>query len=159
MDAGRTHNLKPTGPSDIRRVEAGILNWGADMTLANNVYEVGLDYLVDAGKRADYLGRAALERIRSDGVRQKLVGVEIEGPRIEMNSVRWPVTANGETMGQVTSAVHSPRLKKNIGYAMVPAAHAAQGGVLGVEIPGAGVRRATVVPRPFVDPNKDIPKS
>ena len=159
MEAGKPHGIRPTGPSDIRRVEAGILNWGADMTLANNVYEVGLDYLVDAGKRADYLGRAALERIRSDGVKQKLVGVEIEGSRIEMNSVRWPVTANGGTMGQVTSAVHSPRLKKNIGYAMVPAAHAVQGGVLGVEIPGAGVRRATVVPRPFVDPKKDIPKS
>jgi glycine cleavage system aminomethyltransferase T len=159
MDAGKAHGIRPTGPSDIRRVEAGILNWGADMTLANNVYEVGLDYLVDGGKRADYLGRAALERIRSDGVEQKLVGVEIEGSRIEMNSVRWPVTANGGAMGQVTSAVHSPRLKKNIGYAMVPAAHAAQGSVLGVEIPGAGIRRATVVPRPFVDPNKDIPKS
>jgi glycine cleavage system aminomethyltransferase T len=55
--------------------------------------------------------------------------------------------------------VFSPRLKKNIGYAMVPAAHAAQGTALSVDIPGAGIRRATVVPRPFVDPKKDIPKS
>jgi aminomethyltransferase len=159
MDAGKPHRIRPTGPSDIRRVEAGILNWGADMTLANNVYEVGLDYLVDAGKSADYLGRAALERIRGEGVKHKLVGVEIDGARIEMNSVRWPVSAGSETIGQVTSAVFSPRLKKNIGYAMVPAAHAAQGSVLSVDIPGAGVRRATVVPKPFVDPNKDIPKS
>ena len=159
MDAGKPHGIRPTGPSDIRRVEAGILNWGADMTLANNVYEVGLDYLVDAGKSVDYLGRAALERIRADGVKRKLVGVEIDGARIEMNSVTWPVAAGGKTVGQVTSAVFSPRLKKNIGYAMVPAAHAAQGTALSVDIPGAGIRRATVVPKPFVDPKKDIPKS
>ena len=159
MDAGKPHGIRPTGPSDIRRVEAGILNWGADMTLANNVYEVGLDYLVDAGKSADYFGRAALERIRADGVKRKLVGVEIDGAHIEMNSVTWPVAAGGKTVGQVTSAVFSPRLKKNIGYVMVPAAHAAQGTTLNVDIPGAGVRRATVVPKPFVDPTKDIPKS
>jgi aminomethyltransferase len=159
MEAGKPHGIRPTGPSDIRRVEAGILNWGADMTLANNVYEVGLDYLVDAGKSADYLGRAALERIRGEGVKRKLVGVEIDGARIEMNSVRWPVSAGSETIGQVTSAVFSPRLKKNIGYAMVPPAHAAQGAVLSVDIPGAGIRQATVVARPFVDPKKHIPKS
>src|SRR3970282_3009733 len=61
MEAGRPHHIRPTGPSDIRRVEAGILNWGADMTLENKVYEVGLDYLVDAGKRVDYIGRGAME--------------------------------------------------------------------------------------------------
>jgi aminomethyltransferase len=159
MEAGKPHGIRPTGPSDIRRIEAGILNWGADMTLANNVYEVGLDYLVDAGKSADYIGRAALERIRNEGVKRRLAGIEIAGERFEMNSVRWPVSAGSETIGQVTSAAYSPRLKKNIGYAMVPPAHAAQGAVLGVDIPGAGARRATVVPRPFVDPQKDIPKS
>ena len=158
MEAGKPHGVRPTGPSDIRRVEAGILNWGADMTLANNVYEVGLDYLVDEGKTTDYLGRAALQRIKKDGVKRKLVGLEIEGARIEMNTVRWPVAAGSEPAGAVTSAVWSPRLKKNIGYAMVPTAHSAQGSALTVEIPGAGARRATVVPKPFVDPKKDIPK-
>lgn len=158
MEAGKAHGVRPTGPSDIRRVEAGILNWGADMTLANNVYEVGLDYLVDEGKTTDYLGRAALQRIKKDGVKRKLVGLEIEGARIEMNTVRWPVAAGSEPAGAVTSAVWSPRLKKNIGYAMVPTAHSAQGSALTVEIPGAGARRATVVPKPFVDPKKDIPK-
>jgi len=159
MQAGKAHNIRPTGPSDIRRVEAGILNWGADMTLANNVYEVGLDYLVDAGKRADYIGRAALERIKAQGVKRKLAGLSIEGPRIEMNAVRWAVAANGTGAGQVTSALYSPRLKKNIGYAMMPVAHAILGTALTVIIPGLGARKATVVSRPFVDPNKDIPKT
>lgn len=159
MDAGRAHNIRPTGPSDIRRIEAGILNWGADMTLENNVYEVGLDYLVDESKTAPYIGREALARIRAGGVRRKLVGVEIEGPRIEMNAVRWPVRRDGEHAGSVTSAVWSPRLGKNIGYAMVPVSCSALGTALIVAIPGDAERAATVVARPFVDPSKTIPKS
>jgi glycine cleavage system aminomethyltransferase T len=159
MDAGRPHNIRPTGPSDIRRIEAGILNWGADMTLDNNVYEVGLEYLVDEAKPAPYIGRDALARIQKDGVRQKLVGIEIDGPRIEMNAVPWPVRRKDDVIGRVTSAAWSPRLKKNIGYAMVPIAHAALGTTFSVAAPEAGERRATVVARPFVDPAKAIPKS
>ncbi len=158
MAAGKPHNIKPTGPSDIRRVEAGILNWGADMRLENNVYEVGLDYLVDESKTSDYLGRDALKTIKAAGVKQKLVGIEIEGERIEMNAVRWTASASGAS-GPVTSAIYSPRLKRNIGYAMLPIAHTALGTRLTVNIPGAGTRKATVVPRPFVDPKKEIPKS
>ncbi len=159
MAAGKPHNIKPTGPSDIRRIEAGILNWGTDMRLENNVYEIGLDYLVDEGKNAEYLGRAALKRIKSEGVKQKLVGIEIEGARIEMNAVPWAAAVNGTGIGKVTSAIWSPRLKKNLGYAMVPVAHAALGTALTVAIPGVGARKATVVPRPFIDPKKEIPKT
>ena len=159
MQAGKPHNIRPTGPSDIRRVEAGILNWGADMTLQNNVYEVGLGHLVDAGKRVDYIGRVALVRIKAEGVRQTLVGIEIEGARIEMNAVPWAAAVNGTGIGKVTSAIYSPRLMKNIGYAMVPIAHSTLGTALTVTIPGGGARKATVVPRPFVDPGKAIPKS
>ncbi len=159
MEAGRPSNIRPTGPSDIRRVEAGILNWGADMTLENNVYEVGLDYLVDEGKSADYVGRDALRRIKAEGVKRKLAGIEIEGPRIEMNPVSWPVAVGGKTAGRVTSALYSPRMKKNIGYAMLPVAQSSFGTSLQVTVPGIGERRATVVPKPFIDPKKEIPKT
>lgn len=159
MAAGRPHQIRPTGPSDIRRVEAGILNWGADMTLADNVFEAGLEWLIDQDKSAAYIGRDALRRIRAEGVRRKLVGVEIAGDRLEFNPVRWAVRAGGRVAGYVTSAIWSPRLEKNIGYAMVPVEHAATGSRLEVEVPGAGSRDATVVPKPFVDPKKAIPKS
>jgi aminomethyltransferase len=69
------------------------------------------------------------------------------------------VQAGGRTVGQVTSAIHSPRLKKNIGYAMVPVEHAGLGTRLVVSIPEVGDREATVVPRPFIDPQKAIPKT
>ena len=159
MAAGRRHDIHPTGPSDIRRVEAGILNWGADISLDDNVFEAGLEWLIDEGKPGDYFGKDALRAIRAGGVKRKLVGVEIDGEPVEFNATKWPVRVGGELIGRVTSAIWSPRLKKNIGYAMVGAAHLANGTVLSVEVPGSGARRATVVPKPFIDPKKEIPKT
>ncbi len=158
MAAGKPHNIRPTGPSDIRRVEAGILNWGADITLDNNPYEVGLERLVDEHKASDFIGREALRAIKAAGARRRLVGIEIAGEPLGLNMTKWPVQADGGTVGQVTSAVFSPRLGRNIGYALVPAAHSALGTSLTVELPGAEQRRATVVAKPFVDPKKVIPK-
>jgi len=159
MEAGRPFNIRPTGPSDIRRIEAGILNWGADITLQDNPYEVGLGWLVDEGKTASYIGKEALRRARSEGVKRKLVGLEIAGDRLEFNATRWPVSRDGQNVGHATSAIFSPRLGKNIGYAMVPVGHATLGTQLSVSVPGGGSRQATVVQKPFVDPKKDIPKS
>ncbi len=159
MDAGRPHQIRPTGPSDIRRIEAGILNWGADMTLENNVYEVGLERLVDEDKSADYIGKEALKRIRRKGATRKSVGVEIAGDPLPFNAVKWIATAGGKAVGQITSAVWSPRLKSNIGYAMLPADQATLNSTLSVEIPDIGERQATVVQKPFFDPDKAIPKT
>jgi len=159
MEAGQPHNIRPTGPSDIRRIEAGILNYGADVTLENNPYEVGLGWLVDEDKEAGYIGKQALKRIKAEGVKRKLAGVEIEGDRIEFNMTRWPVRVDGQHAGHVTSAIYSPRLKKNIGYAMLPIEYAALGTQLTVMVEDVDARKAIVVHKPFVDPKKDIPKS
>jgi len=158
MNAGAAYHIRPTGPSDIRRIEAGILNWGADMSLENNVYEVGLERLVDDAKKASYIGRDALARVRREGPRRKLAGIEISGDRIDFNATKWPVRAGNREIGRVTSAVWSPRLKKNIGYAMLPVSLTALQTKLTVQIPEVGEREATVVPMPFIDPAKEIPK-
>ena len=65
MEAGRPFNIRPTGPSDIRRIEGGILNHGTDITLDTNPYEVALDRLVDLDKDAEFLGWEALGRNRN----------------------------------------------------------------------------------------------
>jgi len=158
MEAGAPHNIRPTGPSDIRRIEAGLLNYGADMTLDNNPYEVGLGRLVEPDKEAQFIGKDALRRIKAKGVTRKLVGVEIHAYPLDLNETVWPVSSKGARVGMVTSAVYSPRLKRNIGYAMVPVAHAAVGTELLVETP-LGAAKATVVTMPFVDPKKQIPRS
>ena len=158
MDAGKQYGIVATGPSDIRRIEAGILNYGIDMTLDTNPYEVGLGWLVDLDQDADFVGKQALATIKRDGVSRKLVGVEIAGAPLDLNMTRWPISQNGTGGGWVTSAVFSPRLDKNIGYAMVPIVLAEYGTMLGVET-ADGTRTATVIPKPFVDPKKDLPKS
>ena len=159
MEAGKPHQIHPTGPSDIRRVEAGILNWGADMTLEDNVYQAGLEWLIDQDKSTEYVGKAALARIRQEGVTRKLVGIEIAGDPIAFNPAKWPVSAGGKPVGRVTSAIWSPRLKRNLGYAMLPSSLTAVGSEIQVQIPGVGSRAARVVVKPFVDPKKEIPKA
>ena len=158
MEAGKPYAIAPTGPSDIRRIEAGILNYGVDMTLATNPYEVGLGRLVDLDKPEPFIGREALKRIAAESPKRKLAGVEIDGARLDLNMTRWPVRAGASAVGEITSAVYSPRLRKNIGYAMVPAEHAALGAKLRVQT-ADGERSATVVEMPFIDPKKLTAKS
>src|SRR5207245_7860365 len=79
MEAGRPHDIRPIAPCEARRIEAGIFNYGSDMTIENNPFEVtGLERLVEP-QDADYIGKAALERIRVEGVSRRLVGLEVEG--------------------------------------------------------------------------------
>lgn len=158
MLAGKPYQIRPTGPSDIRRIEAGILNYGADITLADNPFEVGLGWTVDLDQPGDFIGKAALGKIMATGPRRKLAGIEIEGAPIEFNETKWLVRHRGEPVGEVTSAIHSPRLKRNIGYAMLPVGLADIGTGLSLATPW-GERVAHVVPKPFLDPKKDIPKS
>ena len=158
MQAGQPYDIRPTGPSDIRRIEAGIFNHGADMTVENNPFEMGLDRLVDLDIEADFMGKEALRRIKAEGVTRRLVGIEIAGERIGFNSEKWPVRSESDGIGSVTSAIYSPRLQKNIGYAWVPIELSSLGTILSVESPLGGAQ-ATVVPMPFVDPAKEIPKS
>ncbi|HTE03027.1 MAG TPA: glycine cleavage T C-terminal barrel domain-containing protein [bacterium] len=158
MEAGAPHNIRPTGPSDIRRIEAGLLNYGVDMMLGNNPFEVGLGRLVDLDKEGEFIGRDALRRVQAEGVKRRLVGIEIQTSPLDLNETIWPVRSKETTIGAVTSAVYSPRLKRNIGYAMVPVAHAEMGTELLVQTP-LGQSKARVVGMPFIDPKKEIPRS
>ena len=158
LAAGKPLGIVPAGPSDIRRIEAGILNYGIDMTIENDPYEVGMGRLVDLDKPQEFVGRDALRRIKEKGPARRLVGLEIAGAPLDLNMTRWSVRADGRAIGHVTSAVHSPRLDKNVGYAFVPAQHAAEGTRFEVAT-SAGARAATVVPMPFFDPKRVAARS
>jgi aminomethyltransferase len=163
MEVGKPYKVRPTGPSDIRRIEGGIFNWGADMTYENNAFEMGLERLVDLSSLKDdaCISLAAYRRIKDKGVARRIVGVEIDGdPFPALNNVKWPASkaGGGEAVGKVTSAIHSPRLKRNIGYCWVPTALAGSGTALTVDTEW-GKRKAKVVSMPFVDPEKKIPVS
>lgn len=166
LEAGKPHQLEVIGPCHIRRIEGGILAFGADMWYENNPFEVGYHYawMVDLDQEADFMGKTALRRIREEGVHQKLVGVDIEGAPLgtyidnEMIDF-FPVHVDGREVGRVTSACFSPRLEKNIGFAMLPVGFTELGTELEVDAPMGGRVKATVVQMPHWDPNKQIPKS
>ncbi|MEM7207599.1 MAG: glycine cleavage T C-terminal barrel domain-containing protein [Pseudomonadota bacterium] len=156
MRVGEPMGLKPGHTSTIRRIEGGMLSYVADATIENNPFELGLDRLVDLEMPADYIGKSALADIAARGVSQRQIGIEISGaPLAGPNDERWPLVRDGESIGEVTSAVYSPRLKKNIALAMVGVEHANIGNELRVRAP-EGERAATVVQKPFYDPQKRI---
>lgn len=164
LEAGRAHDIAVIGPNHIRRIEAGILSHGADMWWDTTPYEVGYDqhWMVDLDQDADFVGKDALRRVRDQGVSRLLVGVEIDGPRlgsfVDGSMIdTFPVYVEDRAVGQVTSACYSPRLDKNIGYAMVPIEQSELGTTLEVAAP-TGRAEATVVEKPFVDPRKEIPR-
>jgi aminomethyltransferase len=161
MAAGEEFGIKATGPSDIRRIEGAIFNWGADMTYQENAFELGLDRLVDldtVGEDAS-ISIAAYKRIAADGVAKKINGVTFDGePFPALNNVKWPASIDGAIVGKVTSAIHSPRLGLNIGYCWLPADRSNEGQQVSVETEW-GTRTATVTAMPFVDPSKQIPVS
>jgi len=156
MEVGRPLGLHPGHTSSIRRIEAAMLSYHADMTLKNNPFELGMDRLVNLDMEADFVSRAALTRIKEEGVTQLFVGLELDGPPLSgSNDEHWPVTKDGIVVGRITSAIHSPRLKKNIALAMV-AREYAEIGARAVIDTGADSRNCEVVPKPFYDPRKSI---
>ena len=156
MAVGEPMGLKPGHTSSIRRIEGGMLSYHADMDAQTNPFELGLDRLVDLEMPADFIGKAALQRVQQQGIARQQVGLEIDGePLPGPNTQFWPVQLHGEVVGKVTSAVYSPRLKKNIALAMVASAHSAVGTTCDVQLSGE-TRSGAIVPKPFYDPKKQI---
>jgi len=156
MAVGEPLGLKPGHTSSIRRIEGGMLSYHADMDAQTNPYELGLDRLVDLEMSADYIGKASLSVIKQTGITRSQVGLIIEGaPLPGPNTEFWPVSVSGEGVGKVTSAVYSPRLKLNIGLAMISIDSANIGTRCAVDMPSEQ-RMATIAPKPFYDPKKRI---
>lgn len=166
LEAGKPHDLQVIGPCHIKRIEAGILALGpgCDMWFDTNPYEVemGYEWMVDLDQEADFVGKDALGRIKEEGVKRKLVGVNIGGDNLGSYNDgamidTFPVYADGREIGKVTSACYSPRLERNIGFAMVPIEYAEFGTGLEVETPH-GRTSAVTTRRQFIDPEKETPK-
>jgi aminomethyltransferase len=159
MAAGEPLGLRPGHTSTIRRVEGGMLSYHADMTAENNPFELGLDRLVDLDMEANFIGKAALRRIQQAGVTQRQVGLILDGAALlGPNTAYWPLRSQGQIVGQITSAVYSPRLKQNIALAMLDADYSALGTQLEADL-SSEVRAVTVVEKPFFDPKKAIAAS
>ena len=156
MAAGSPLGLAPGHTSSIRRIEGAMLSYHADMDVDTNPYELGLGRLVDLDMGARFIGKEALRRINAEGVSRLQVGLELDGdPLPGPNTSFWPLLKDGDVIGKVTSAVHSPRLNANIALAMAAVEHAAIGTALEVQTPTQTLP-ARVVEKPFFDPKKTL---
>ena len=156
MAAGAPFDLKPGHTSTIRRIEGGMLSYHANVDINTNPYELGMDRLINPDMESEFIGKAALLRIRRNGVSRKQVGLQIEGaPQKGTNTTFWDIRKNGNTVSKVTSAVYSPRLEQNIALAIVSAELTEIGNVVDVSMPSGSVQ-ASIVETPFFDPKKKI---
>jgi aminomethyltransferase len=158
FEAGKPYDIRAVAPVEARRIEAGIFNYGSDMTIANNPFEVmGLERLVEP-QEADYIGKAALERIRREGVSRKLVGIEAPGDALPFElAEKRPALHRGEPVGTVTDLIWSPRLEKNIGYVWLPIELSGPGTELEIVAPDGDLWAARSAAIPFIDATKKVP--
>ena len=148
MTAGKPYGISPGSPNRIRRIEGGVLDYASDITPDENPLELGLDRLI--AWDTEFLGKAALEKVRDEGVRRRLIGLFLDGPALQKNNEhRGPVTSASTKVGFVTNAVHSPRLDRNIAFAMIDVPFDANDTVLTVETV-EGVRSAERTTLPFI---------
>ena len=156
MSAGKEFDLQPGHTSSIRRIEGAMLSYHADADINTNPYEVGLDRLVSLDTNINFIGKNSLKKIKENGIKRKQVGLILDCEPLERpNTTFWKIYKNKNKIGKVTSAVYSPRLKKNIALAMISIEEADIGNVLDVE-KSFSMIKATVVNKPFYDPKKKI---
>ena len=159
MQSGKPLGLHPGHTSTIRRIEGAMLSYHSDMDINTNPFELGLDKFIDLDKDFDFVGKGALLKIKKNGIKRKQVGILIhDKPMLGPNTHHWDINKDNKHIGKVTSAVYSPRLKLNIGLAIVDINYSAIGSTFLVSI-GNSIVDAEVVKKPFYDPNKSIAKN
>ena len=156
MDAGKQFNLQPGHTSSIRRIEGGMLSYHADADINTNPFELGLDRLVNLDNDKKFIGKDALIKIKEKGIKRKQVGMIIDADPLEgPNTTFWPILKNDINIGKVTSAVYSPRLKKNIALGMVSIENSEIDNSFEIKM-SESHNKAKVVLKPFYDPKKNI---
>ena len=135
LDAGKKHKLMVIAPAHHRRIQAGILSWGQDMDQQHNPFQCNLGYQVSLSgkgewnKKADYVGKAALEKMGADlkagkkPYKLQLVGMELGGKPIDDYAPDfWLVSpeSGGDPVGFITSPWWHPEKKTNIAMGYVP---------------------------------------
>jgi glycine cleavage system T protein (aminomethyltransferase) len=148
LDAGREFGIRPCGlgARNTLRLEARMALYGHEISKSINVWEAGLDRFCKINK-GDFIGRDALARAKSTGLKRTLVGLEMVDRGIARDGYRC-FNASGQEIGAVTSGSPSPTLGKNIALAFVPPAMAGIGTEFCVEIRGQKYK-AQVIPTPF----------
>ncbi|NEO69603.1 glycine cleavage system aminomethyltransferase GcvT [Moorena sp. SIO3H5] len=134
------------GARDTLRLEAAMALYGQDIDDTTTPLEAGLGWLVHLDSKGDFIGRSVLEQQKATGIERKLVGIQMQGRQIARHG--YPVLADGEVVGVVTSGTLAPTLGNAIALAYVPKKLGKVGQELEVEIRGKSYP-ALVVKKPF----------
>ena len=144
--AGKDCGITPVGlgARDTLRLEMGYCLYGNDIDQTTNTLEAGLGWITKLNK-GDFIAKPALEKMKANGPRRKLVGIEIEEKAIARHG--YPIRSNGTAVGSVTSGTFSPSLEKGIAMGYVDAAHCALGSLLHIDVRGKEVKgKITALP-------------
>ena len=133
-----------------------MLSYHADADVHTNPFELGLGRLVNLTGDINFIGKEALKKIKADGVKRLQVGLEIKCDKLKgPNTIFWPLMVDNKIIGKVTSAVYSPRLKKNIALAIVDIDYSKIGLEIEVLIDNKSFK-CEIIEKPFFDPKKLI---
>ena len=136
-----------------------MLSYHADADINTNPFELGFDRLINLDNDNNFIGKEALKKIKDNGITRKQVGIEIDcKPLSGPNTTFWELKKDNMNIGKVTSAVYSPRLKKNIALAIVSVEQSEIGNEVQVTT-NEGTFNCVVVEKPFYDPKKKIASS
>ncbi|SKA88111.1 aminomethyltransferase [Caloramator quimbayensis] len=118
LDEGKAFGLKAAGLGcrDTLRFEACLPLYGNEISRDITPLEAGLGYFVKLDKK-DFIGKEALVKQKSEGLKRKLVGFEMIDKGIPRHG--YDVLIDDRKIGFVTTGYLSPTLKKCIGLAMV----------------------------------------
>ena len=122
-EAGQPWGIGPGAPATAERTESGLVSVGGDTDDATNPFEVRLGKYVDLDVADDVVGIQALRLIKAQGAARHQLGLVLEGDTpAPLGFRREDITRNGKRIGMMTNCVWSPRLRANIGYALIDAA-------------------------------------
>ncbi|MDA1283562.1 MAG: hypothetical protein O3C61_01385 [Proteobacteria bacterium] len=122
MSAGKEFNVRPGCPNLIERIESGLLSYGNDITIKDNVLECHLDDFVSLSDEIEYLAKDSLKVLSAQGLKKSLIGIKIYADSISVLD-HYPIFYNGDEVGELRSAVYSPNFKCCLGIAMVAKSH------------------------------------
>jgi len=147
LAGGRGDGAAPIGlgARDTLRLEMKYALYGNDIDETTNALEAGLSWVVKPAK-GEFTGREALEKVRAEGVRRKLIGLEMTERAVARHG--YPVLKGEGAVGTVTSGSYAPSADKYIAMAYVETALTGAGTELAVEIRGQA-KPARVVKTPF----------
>ena len=150
--AGKKFNISPGCPNLIDRIEGGLMSYGNDFTGENNPFECNLEKYCKEDASHDFIGKQALTKIKNEGIKQKMMGIIFDGdPCPPTGQPLKVISKDNKKIGQITSGIFSPRIKKNIGLSMILKDYWEVGESVFVETLDGEKRPGTITSLPFPD--------